>query len=626
MRRGGGPTAAAVWWGTAGCAAVCAYAVVGYFHILVWNPQAAVPGTSLNGIHRQLADNGASLSEPLVIAWAAFGCLAAGVVLVVSLLGRLPSVRVAANWHLGLLALAAPALYIASFSANTALANTFAVRGASPWGMVLYGVSAAAGLALLVVPVRNALRRRREAAVPIGSPGHYDEEFHGFPADRLLHTAELPVIPFAAPSVAVSTAREAAAGPAREAAAGPSARETAAAPSAREAAAGKPGWVVPRADPLPVGVPARTSPLPANRMAAESAGAAVVVRPGAGAGAARPAAVAAPPTPVPATPAPAAPAASPAAARAPDTEELPSGTAPEPPVLSVPLSEEEAATMSQFSPTPPPINVPAPVPFAAPGQRAASPAPQASLRDTLRTLRSAPAGTQKPRQVSLLRDDPAKPDVVSLLAQNRDLLYPGLGAGAVGLTPPYLKDPSVTFWTVRENGTLLGCGALKEFRPEPGNGITEFCGEITSMRTSPHARGLGVGQIILQQIITDARTRGYASLLLETGTQDFFASSRRLYQRSGFVTCPPFGKYRADPGSIFMRLDLQPAPTDATAAPDAASSPDGGASGGASAAAAGAASGAAGAAPAAPVHAKAGTLSAILAAQRAIATTPPRQR
>ncbi len=564
---------------------MCAYAVVGYFHILAWNPQAAVPGTTLDGIHRQLADNAASLSEPLVLAWAAFGCLAAVVVLVVSLLGRLPSVRVAANWHLGLLALAAPALYIASFSANTALEKTFAVRGSSPWGMVLYGISAAAGAALLVVPVRDALRRRREAAVPIGSPGHYDEEFHGFSADRLLHTAELPVmsaptqaLPFA-PAAAMTGVSPRKAAQTTVAPVRFPANAVAAAPVAvPPASAAEPS---PEAGPP---LPDETSPAPRTHSPE-------------------------PPSPVPETPAHDTPATEP-----------PSGTAPESSLLSVPLSEEEAATMTQF-PTPPPINVPAPVPFATPGQRAASPVPQPSLRDTLRTLRSAPAGAQKPRQVSLLRDDPAKPDVVSLLAQNRDLLYPGLGSGAVGLTPPYLKDPSVTFWTVRENGTLLGCGALKEFRPEPGNGITEFCGEITSMRTSPHARGLGVGQIILQQIITDARTRGYASLLLETGTQDFFASSRRLYQRHGFVTCPPFGKYRADPGSIFMRLDLQPAPADAAGtAASTAPSPDGGS--------AGAAAGAAGSAPgtpAAPVHAKAGTLSAILAAQRAIAANP-RQR
>ncbi|MCC9176770.1 GNAT family N-acetyltransferase [Arthrobacter sp. zg-Y750] len=265
--------------------------------------------------------------------------------------------------------------------------------------------------------------------------------------------------------------------------------------------------------------------------------------------------------------------------------------------------------MSQFIPTPP-IKTPAPVPFAAPGQRAAPAAPQPSLHDTLRTLRPTQSGDQKPRQVSLLRDDPAKPDVISLLAQNRDLLYPGLGAGAVGLTPPYLKDPSVTFWTVRENGTLLGCGAMKEFRPAPGNGITEFCAEITSMRTSPHARGLGVGQVILQQIISDARTRGYASLLLETGTQDFFASSRRLYQRHGFVVCPPFGKYQAHPGSIFMRLALQaPAETAAESGSAAATGSPGAA------------------ADQDKNHAKAGTLSAILAAQRALAAKPnPRTR
>lgn len=251
------------------------------------------------------------------------------------------------------------------------------------------------------------------------------------------------------------------------------------------------------------------------------------------------------------------------------------------------------------------------VPPAPSGQRPGTPG-TASFRDAHRTIRGAAAGApaQEMRNVSLLRDDPAKPDVMSLLAQNRDLLYPGWGNVAAGLTPPSLKDPSVTFWTVRENGSLLGCGALKELGSVRGADSAGICGEITSMRTSAHARGRGVGEVILQQIITNARARGYACLLLETGTQDFFASSRRLYQRHGFVPCPPFGTYRADPGSTFMRLDLLPVP--AEAGTDAAAGSGGTADGD-------------GAAAAAPVHAKAGTLTALLAAQRALAAKTGRR-
>lgn len=258
--------------------------------------------------------------------------------------------------------------------------------------------------------------------------------------------------------------------------------------------------------------------------------------------------------------------------------------------------------MHPFSPASQQVTLP--VQPAVPGQRPglSGTPPRPGLPDSLRTIRSGQGGAQKVRQVTLLRDDPAKSDVMSLLAQNRDLLYPGLGAGAAGLTPPYLKHPSVSFWTVRENGTLLGCGALKELTPPvPGSGTTGLCGEITSMRTAAYARGRGVAQLVLQQIISNAIARGYACLLLETGTQDFFASSRRLYQRHGFVECRPFGTYRADPGSIFMRLDLQ--------APADAGTPDG----------------AAAEAPPAREHAKPGTLTAILAAQRAMAARQPRR-
>ncbi|WP_331460774.1 GNAT family N-acetyltransferase [Arthrobacter sp. zg-Y769] len=267
--------------------------------------------------------------------------------------------------------------------------------------------------------------------------------------------------------------------------------------------------------------------------------------------------------------------------------------------------------MPGFIPTPPPIRVPGPMPFTGAGQQATTAALPLipDIRDTRPTVRGGKAGPPlEAHRVSVLRDDPGKADVRALLAENRDLLYPA-GTVAAGLTPPSLRDPSVTFWTVREDGALLGCGALKELAAAPG-GAGGY-GEITSMRTVEAARGRGVAQLLLQQIITNARARGYAALLLETGTQEFFASSRRLYQRHGFTACPPFGNYRADPSSTFMRLNLQataPAQAAAAAVPDAAV-PD--------------------ATPAGKVYAKPGTLTEILAAQRALASAPipnPRRR
>ena len=62
--------------------------------------------------------------------------------------------------------------------------------------------------------------------------------------------------------------------------------------------------------------------------------------------------------------------------------------------------------------------------------------------------------------------------------------------------------------------SLLGFGALKAL----GDGE----GEIKSMRTDPAALGKGVGKAILAAITAEARARGYARLLLETGTTPRF--------------------------------------------------------------------------------------------------------
>lgn len=111
-----------------------------------------------------------------------------------------------------------------------------------------------------------------------------------------------------------------------------------------------------------------------------------------------------------------------------------------------------------------------------------------------------------------------------------------------------LKAPGVSFWSVHDEGKLVGCGALKELDPHTG--------EIKSMRVRESARGKGVGRQMLAHIIKEARQRGYTSLKLETGSMAFFEPARQLYLRHGFVYCEPFGSYRHDPNSVFMALNL----------------------------------------------------------------------
>ena len=114
-----------------------------------------------------------------------------------------------------------------------------------------------------------------------------------------------------------------------------------------------------------------------------------------------------------------------------------------------------------------------------------------------------------------------------------------------------LKRPEITFWSAWQDDELLGCGALKELDARHG--------EIKSMRTVASRQRQGVGAMMLQHLLEQARARGYRRLSLETGSMEAFAPARKLYQRYGFTYCGPFADYVPDPHSVFMTRELSPA-------------------------------------------------------------------
>lgn len=116
-----------------------------------------------------------------------------------------------------------------------------------------------------------------------------------------------------------------------------------------------------------------------------------------------------------------------------------------------------------------------------------------------------------------------------------------------------LRRPDVTFWTVWLSTSLVGCGALKRIDDE-------HC-ELKSMRTSPRHTRIGVASALLDHIITEAADRGYTRMNLESGSMAFFEPARQLYLKFGFEFCPPFGRYRADPNSVFMTKSLRASPS-----------------------------------------------------------------
>lgn len=146
-------------------------------------------------------------------------------------------------------------------------------------------------------------------------------------------------------------------------------------------------------------------------------------------------------------------------------------------------------------------------------------------------------------------DDPRNPDVIALLERHLEF--------ARGVTPPEdvhaldldgLLDPKVVFFSLRDEGTLLGIGAIKE--------LDETHMELKSIHTAEEARGNGVGRTVVDHLLQVARDRGAQRVSLETGSMDAFAASRALYARLGFVECGPFADYEPSRSSTFMTLEL----------------------------------------------------------------------
>lgn len=142
--------------------------------------------------------------------------------------------------------------------------------------------------------------------------------------------------------------------------------------------------------------------------------------------------------------------------------------------------------------------------------------------------------------------DPRDPDTVALLKQSQALMEE--------LFPPednfYLDiddlcEPDIKFYTARENGTILGTGAIA-LKPDYA--------EVKSMFVSETARGKGVAGAILRQLEDTARDAQATIMKLETG--NVLHAAHKLYESQGFTRCEVFPPYNDAGSSIFMEKPL----------------------------------------------------------------------
>jgi len=111
-----------------------------------------------------------------------------------------------------------------------------------------------------------------------------------------------------------------------------------------------------------------------------------------------------------------------------------------------------------------------------------------------------------------------------------------------------LKAPNITFFSGWKQQQLAGCVAIKT--------LDTHSAELKSMRTAKPFRGCCVASQLLLFALEHAKMKGFSSVSLETGTQDYFLAARTLYKKFGFVDCGPFGSYSIDPNSHFMTRAL----------------------------------------------------------------------
>lgn len=93
----------------------------------------------------------------------------------------------------------------------------------------------------------------------------------------------------------------------------------------------------------------------------------------------------------------------------------------------------------------------------------------------------------------------------------------------------------------------IGCAALRKYSEEDV--------EVKRVFVRETYRRQNVGGMLLEKLISRAKSQGYQRMILETG--EFLASSVRLYQRYGFERIPNYGQYENMEESLCMALKIQ---------------------------------------------------------------------
>lgn len=126
------------------------------------------------------------------------------------------------------------------------------------------------------------------------------------------------------------------------------------------------------------------------------------------------------------------------------------------------------------------------------------------------------------------------------------LCFQGFEAELAALPGRY-APPSGRLYVAECDGALAGCIALREFAP----GVAE----MKRLYVRDAARGRGVGRMLAERVVADAREIGYACMRLDTILERMPAANA-LYESLGFRDIERYYE-NPMPGIRYMELDLR---------------------------------------------------------------------
>jgi ribosomal protein S18 acetylase RimI-like enzyme len=125
-----------------------------------------------------------------------------------------------------------------------------------------------------------------------------------------------------------------------------------------------------------------------------------------------------------------------------------------------------------------------------------------------------------------------------------DLCFQGFSEELAGLPGNY-APPGGRLLLALQNGEPAGCVALRPLEPA-------VC-EMKRLYVRPAFRAHGIGRILIDRVVQEARQAGYRQMRLDTLPS--MSAAQALYRRLGFQEIPP---YRNNPiaGAVFLELQL----------------------------------------------------------------------